>query len=99
MLLDQALKPPNLNRPEAAAALESDRIEPELGGVLVTLDVNVRRLLRIAGVEVKALRPRPQHRWHRSTLPDLGIAMICRLSRCPTSPLIGRLGSARYSTT
>jgi hypothetical protein len=48
VLLDEALNPANLRRPEAAAALETDGAEPELGGVLVALDVNVRWLVRIA---------------------------------------------------
>jgi hypothetical protein len=58
-LLDQALNPTNLDRLEAAAALEADRAEPELGGVLAALDVNVRRFVRVTRVEVESIWPRP----------------------------------------
>jgi hypothetical protein len=74
VLLDQALNPTNLNRPEAAAALEANGAEPELGGILVALDVDVRRLLRVARVEVKAIRP------DRSTV---GIASPYQTSASP----------------
>jgi hypothetical protein len=43
--------------------------------------VDVRRLLRVARVEVKAIRPGPQYRRHRLTLPDLGIVMRAGLHR------------------
>jgi hypothetical protein len=80
VLLDQALNPTDLNRPETAAAFEANGVEPEFCGVLASFDMNVRRLHCVAGVEVKAIRPRPQHRRHRPTLPDLEIAMIFTLS-------------------
>jgi hypothetical protein len=51
MLVDQALNPTHLNWPEAAAAVKADRAEPELGSVLVALDVNMRRFVRIARVK------------------------------------------------
>jgi hypothetical protein len=38
----------NFNRLEATAALEANRAQPELGAVLISLDVNVRGLLRVA---------------------------------------------------
>jgi len=48
VLLDQPLNPTNLNRLEATAALEANGAQPELGAVVISLDVNVRRLLRVA---------------------------------------------------
>src|SRR5437867_9949160 len=57
VLLDQALSSTNLDRPEAAAAFEANRVEPELRGVLGALDVNVRRFICVARVEVEAIRP------------------------------------------
>jgi hypothetical protein len=84
-LLDQTLNPTNLNRPEAAAALEANAAEPKLGDVVIALDVNMRRFLGVARVEVKAIRAGPQDRRHRFTLPDLGIAISIghRRSRTP----------------
>src|SRR5437762_13605760 len=43
VLLDQTLNPTNLSRREAAAALEANGTEPEFGGIVIALDVNVRR--------------------------------------------------------
>jgi hypothetical protein len=42
------LNPANLNRPEATAALEANGAQPELGAVVISLDVNMLRLLRVA---------------------------------------------------
>ena len=61
VLLNQPLNPANLNRLEAPAALEANGVQPELGGVVVSLDVNVGRLLRIARVEQETVRAGPQH--------------------------------------
>lgn len=48
MFLNETLNPANLDRLEAPAALEANGAQPKLGAVLISLDVNVRRLLRIA---------------------------------------------------
>jgi len=56
VVLDQALNPTDLSRLEPATVLEPNRVEPELGGVLIALDVDVRRLGCVAGVEVEAIR-------------------------------------------
>src|SRR5437870_4106372 len=48
VLLNQSLNPSNLSRLEATAALEANWVQPELGGVLISLDVDVRRLFRVA---------------------------------------------------
>jgi hypothetical protein len=51
MLLNQSLNPSHLNRLEVTTALEANGAEPEFRCVLVSLDMNVRRLIRIARVE------------------------------------------------
>ena len=51
MFLDQTLYAPDLGAPEPTTACEPDRIQPELGDVHVALDVDVRRLLAVAGIE------------------------------------------------
>jgi hypothetical protein len=56
VLLDQTLNSTDLSRSEPATAPEPNRAEPELGGVLIALDVDMRRLDRVAGVEVEAIR-------------------------------------------
>ena len=44
MIADEPGHPVELRTPEAAALVEADGIEPELGHVLVALHVDVRRL-------------------------------------------------------
>jgi hypothetical protein len=70
MLLDQPLNPPNLRRLEATAALKANGAQPELRCIVVSFDVNVRRLVPITRVEKEAVGARPQHRRHRPTLPE-----------------------------
>src|SRR5262249_37084458 len=53
---------------EAVAAFEPDRVEPELGLTIVALDVHVRRLAAIAGVEEEPERPATEHRRHATML-------------------------------
>jgi hypothetical protein len=55
--LHQLLDLPNLRGPEAPAGLKPNRVQPELRGPVISLDMNMRRLVPIAGVEEKAIRP------------------------------------------
>ena len=70
MALHQLLDLPNLRGPEASAGLEPNRIQPELRGAVISLDMNMRRLVPIAGVEEQAIRPRPQDCRHEFTLTE-----------------------------
>lgn len=72
MLLDQALNPTNLSRDETTTALQAHGTKPKLRRVLVALNVNVGRFLRVARVEVKPLRPGPHYGPHRSTPTIVG---------------------------
>jgi hypothetical protein len=58
---------------KTARAGELDRIEPKLGGALVALDVNVRRLSPFEAVEEEAKPGNIHHRRHGPRLP-LGLA-------------------------
>src|SRR5438093_493157 len=64
VLLNQPLNPTNLNRLETPAALEANGAQPELGAVVISLDVNVRRLFRVARVVEETVRAGPQQRRH-----------------------------------
>jgi hypothetical protein len=55
--LHQLLDLPNLRGPEAPAGLKPNRVQPELRGPVISLDMNMWRLVPIAGVEEKAIRP------------------------------------------
>ena len=70
MLADKRRDPVQLRAPEAAALVEADGVEPELGQVLVALHVDVRRLGPVTGVEEEPVGASPEHgrhaeRWHR----------------------------------
>ena len=58
----------DLGPTESAAILKANRVEPELGAVLVSFDMNVHRLVTISGVEEEAVRPTPKNRWHPGKL-------------------------------
>jgi hypothetical protein len=58
---------PQLGPTEATALLKPNGVEPDLGPILLTLDVNVRRLLAVAGEEEEAVRPSAENGWHAST--------------------------------
>ena len=69
MLADEGGHPVELRTPEAAALVEADGVEPELGQVLVALHVDVRRLGPVTGVEEEPVGASPEHgrhaeRWH-----------------------------------
>jgi hypothetical protein len=70
MALHQLLYLPNLRGPEAPAGLKTNRVQPELRGPVISLDMNVRRLIPIARVEEQAIRARPQDCRHEFTLTE-----------------------------
>ena len=55
MALHQLLDLPNLRGPDAPAGLKANRVQPELRGPVISLDMNMRRLVPIAGVEEEAI--------------------------------------------
>ena len=70
MLADERGHAVQLCAAEAAALVEADGVKPELGQVLVTFHVDVRRLGPVTGVEEKPVGASPEHgrhveRWHR----------------------------------
>src|SRR6266851_2349764 len=54
---------------EPMAAFDLDRVEPELRLAVVALNVNVRRLVAVAGVEEKPKRSAAVHRGNPPMLP------------------------------
>ena len=70
MALHQLLDLPNLREPKTPAGLKTNRIQPELRGPVISLDVTMRRLVPIAGVEEQAIRPRPQDCRHEFSLTE-----------------------------
>jgi hypothetical protein len=68
MCRNQADNAIDLSPAEAAALLESNGIEPHLGAIRLALDVDVRRLVTIAGEEEEPVWTYAENSGHRSAL-------------------------------
>ena len=66
---NQFLYPVDVFAPNAVTALQSNRIEPELGLAVVALDVDVRRFVSITRVKEEPEWPAPQYGRQVSMLP------------------------------
>jgi len=64
MLGYQFLKPIHFATTKAATPIQADRIEPKLRDTLVTLDVNVQRLVSISRIVKKPIRSNSEYRRH-----------------------------------
>ena len=56
MPFDKSLNPLDLDALESTAAAQADRIEPELGEVVVALHVDMRWLIAVTSIEEEAIR-------------------------------------------
>ena len=72
MLFDKSLNPLDLDALESTAALQADRIEPELGEVVVALHVDVRWLIAVTSIEEEAIWAKSQYRGHMANVPRGG---------------------------
>ncbi len=68
VLNDQSLNVVEFGAGEAGARLQSNRLQPELGFAGVTLDMNERRLVPVAGIEEKAVWTRSKNSRHRAKI-------------------------------
>ena len=66
MRADEAHDPEDLQPPEAAALLKPNGIEPHLGTIRLALDVDVWRLVAIAGEEEEPVWADTEDGGHRS---------------------------------
>lgn len=64
MIPDDFVDATELCPSKPTASLQSDRIEPELSDLVLTLDVNMLRLVAIARVEEQSVRAYPEYCWH-----------------------------------
>ena len=55
MLNYEFLKPPQLMRREAAVPCESNRLQPKFGRQIVSVNMDVRRLIGLMAVEVESV--------------------------------------------
>ena len=73
MFENQAMDALDLDATETYAALESNRLEPELRQLIFSFHVDVRRLLAVARVEEEPIRAQAQHRRHPTMMDHLGV--------------------------
>ncbi len=75
---------------EATASLQPDRIEPELGDLVLTLDVNVLRFIAIAGVKEQSIRAYSEYCWHLFFVSNCSLASLLNLLRASLlqSPMV-----------
>ena len=66
MFSHRPFDPAQLRAAKATAVREPGRLEPELGSAAVSLDVYVRRLVAVSGVEEKPVRAGYRDRRHGS---------------------------------
>jgi hypothetical protein len=64
VLFDQPLYPIDFASTESPTILEANGIEPKLGFHVLSLNVDMRRLVSIAGVEEKPVWPFYRYGWH-----------------------------------
>jgi len=57
MLFDNLLDLPDLIRAEAAAGLQTHRLQPEFGNLLFPFYMHVRRFKPVAGIEKETIGP------------------------------------------
>jgi len=60
----ELLYPIDLISVETPAILKPDGVKPEFGLIIVTLNVNVRRLVSIARVKEESIGTNSQYSWH-----------------------------------
>jgi len=64
---------PEFDRTEAKVERQTDRIQPELCRLIVTVDMDVRRLVRFVTEKIDTVWARAQYRWHGfSVAPNKG---------------------------
>ena len=75
---------------KATASLQPDRIEPELGDLVLTLDVNVLRFIAIAGVKEQSIRAYPEYCRHLFFVSNCSLASLLNLLRASLlqSPMV-----------
>jgi hypothetical protein len=61
---NQPVNVPEFTSAETIAGIQRDRFEPELCLASVPLDMHMRRLMAVSGVEERAIWARTQNCWH-----------------------------------
>lgn len=64
MFVDHFLNPGDFRPVKPAAALQSDRIKPKLGDLVISFNMNVLRFVPITRIKEKPVWPNSQDGWH-----------------------------------
>jgi hypothetical protein len=83
VVLQQSLNSSQLHWAEAEIAGQGERLQPELGRLIVAVDVDVRWFVGFMRVEIHSVRPRTQHRRHGSSIALLRAEREVAASRIP----------------
>jgi hypothetical protein len=67
IVLNDSLNRAQFVTAESEVASQADRVEPKLGGIVVSIDVHVRRFIWLMAVEVKPVRSTSQNSRHPYT--------------------------------
>src|SRR2546421_6552482 len=63
VLFDHLLNAPDLHAAKAAALVQANRVKPKLPRTVISLHVDVRRLISIGRVKEKPICPGPKNSW------------------------------------
>ena len=71
MFNEHLLYPPKFHRAEPQVESQSDRPEPEFGGLIITINVHVWWLMWLMTIKIHAVRTRPQYCRHSPQYPTM----------------------------
>jgi len=58
---------------ESTALLQTDWFEPEFGYIVLSFDVDMERLILVAGIVEKPIRAAAKDGWHQCSLDDFSL--------------------------
>ena len=68
---DEPVDSPELYGTEAKVPSQRDRVQPEFCRLIVSIHMNVGRLVRLMAVEIHTVRSRRQYGWHAFSISPL----------------------------
>jgi hypothetical protein len=64
MFIDYPLDSTNFHTVKSPAVLQPDWVKPELGNLIITLNMNMLMFISITSVEEKSILANSEYRWH-----------------------------------
>jgi len=75
ILFNYTLESADFQPVKTAAFLQSDRAQPKLGNIVITLDVNMGRFGSISRIEEETVRAASENRWHCRGILNHGLRL------------------------